>query len=160
MKKFLYLSLTLILVIIFTSGKGTFTSDSRVGKRAVNFTVGNDSVVVTLDQFKGKFVVMNVWSSADAVSRIENIELSKLAEGKENLVHMAINFDRSKPLFKEVIAADSINPSSQFYCERQDRARFESNWEAGEKACTFLINRDGLIIAVNPTTEDILGAIK
>ena len=160
MKKFVYLLVTLLAILVFTSAQSTLTSDSRVGKRAANFTVGNDSVVVTLDQFKGKFVVLNVWSSADAMSRIENIELSKLVAGKENLVQMSINFDRSKPLFREVVVADSIDPSSQFYCERQDRARFERNGGAGEKPCTFLINGDGVIVAVNPTSSDILGAIK
>lgn len=149
-----------MVVMIFTSAQSTLTSDSRVGKKASNFTVGNDSLVVTLDQFKGKFVVLNVWSSADAVSRIENIELSKLVAGKENLVQMSINFDRSKPLFREVVAADSIDASSQFFCERQDRAKFERTWGAGEKPCTFLINGDGVIVAVNPTRSDILGAVK
>ena len=69
MKKFVFLLVTIVAVLIFTSSRTTISSDSRVGTSAANFTIGNDSVVVTLDQFKGKWVIVNVWSSADAMAR-------------------------------------------------------------------------------------------
>ena len=152
--------MTIVAVLIFTSSRTTISSDSRVGTSAANFTIGNDSVVVTLDQYKGKWVIVNVWSSADAMARIENIRLSKLAARHDGVEQLAVNFDRSKALFDEVVAADSISATHQFFCHHQDRTSFNNSWGTDGTACTFLINGKGVIVAVNPSEQEILAAIK
>lgn len=160
MKRLVFLFVTLTVVLIFTSSRTTIASDSRIGTKGANFTVENEDGVVTLNQFRGKYVLLNVWSSADAMARIENIKFNKLSEQNDKLVQLALNFDRSKALFNEVVAADSIDVSSQYFCQIQDRPSFEQKWAAGEKSCTFLINGKGVIVAINPSEKEILEAIK
>ena len=160
MKKFVCLLITLCVVLVFTSSRTTISNDSRVGTKAANFSIGNEENVVELDQYRGKFVVLNMWTSADAITRIENIELNKIARNSEKIVHMGVNFDRSKALFREVVGLDSLEVSSQYFCELQDRPSFEKRWGSLDNPCTFLINQKGVIIAVNPTVKEILTAIK
>jgi peroxiredoxin len=145
---------------VFTSSRTTISNDSRVGTKAANISIGNEENVVELEQFRGKFVVLNMWTSADAITRIENIELNKIARDNDKLVHMGVNFDRSKALFREVVSLDSLAVSSQYFCEIQDRPSFEKRWGDINKPCTFLINGNGVIVAVNPTLKEILTAIK
>lgn len=160
MKKFVCLLITLCVVLVFTSSRTTISNDSRVGTKASNFSIGNEENVVELEQYRGKFVVLNMWTSADAVTRLENIELNKIARNNPQIVHMGVNFDRSKALFREVVTLDSLAVSSQFFCEIQDRPSFEKRWGSIDKPCTFLINGKGVIVAVNPTIEEIETAIK
>ena len=152
--------ITLCVVLVFTSSRTTISNDSRVGTKASNFSIGNEENVVELEQYRGKFVVLNMWTSADAVTRLENIELNKIARNNPQIVHMGVNFDRSKALFREVVSLDSLAVSSQFFCEIQDRPSFEKRWGSIDKPCTFLINGKGVIVAVNPTIEEIETAIK
>ena len=160
MKKFVCLLITLCVVLVFTSSRTTISNDSRVGTKASNFSIGNEENVVELEQYRGKFVVLNMWTSADAVTRLENIELNKIARNNPQIVHMGVNFDRSKALFREVVSLDSLAVSSQFFCEIQDRHSFEKRWGSIDKPCTFLINGKGVIVAVNPTINEIETAIK
>lgn len=160
MKKFVCLLITLCAVLVFTSSRTTVASDSRVGTRAADFSIANENNVVELSQFRGKFVVLNMWTSADAITRIENIELNRIARGNDKIVHMAVNFDCSKALFKEVMSLDSLDVASQYFCELQDRPAFEKKWGSIDKPCTFLINGKGVIVAVNPTMAEIAKAIK
>lgn len=147
-------------MLVFTSSRTTISNDSRVGTKASNFSIGNEENVVELEQYRGKFVVLNMWTSADAVTRLENIELNKIARNNPEIVHMGVNFDRSKALFREVVSLDSLAVSSQFFCEIQDRPSFEKRWGSIDKPCTFLINGKGVIVAVNPTINEIETAIK
>lgn len=160
MKKFVCFFITLCVVLVFTSSRTTISNDSRVGTKASNFSIGNEENVVELEQYRGKFVVLNMWTSADAVTRLENIELNKIARNNPEIVHMGVNFDRSKALFREVVSLDSLAVSSQFFCEIQDRPSFEKRWGSIDKPCTFLINGKGVIVAVNPTINEIETAIK
>lgn len=160
MKKIIYFIFTLLLLAVFTSASNTVTSDSRIGNAAPNFTIGNDEEVVKLDQFRGKNVIVNVWSSADAKSRLENMRLNRLAGNSDKLVQVAVNMDRSRALFNEVITADSLNAAGQYYCEVQDRPSFKKKWGVDENYCSFLINAKGVVVAVNPSAKQLRQALK
>lgn len=160
MKKLVFLMVTCVLVLISTSASSNVSSDSRIGTRAANFTIGNDDNVVTLNQFRGKMVLLTFWSSADAVARLDNMRYNRLTRQNDKLVQLAVNFDRSRALFEEVVYADSLDTSSQFFCELQDRKPFEQKWGTSEQFNTYLIDSRGVVIAVNPSDKELLKAIK
>ena len=151
---------TCVLVLISTSASSNVSSDSRIGTRSANFTIGNDDNVVTLNQFRGKMVLLTFWSSADAVARLDNMRYNRLTRQNDKLVQLAVNFDRSRALFEEVVYADSLDTSSQFFCELQDRKPFEQKWGTSEQFNTYLIDSRGVVIAVNPSDKELLKAIK
>lgn len=160
MKHFCYLIVTLVLVALFTSESSTINSDSRLGTTAPNFTIGNEEDVVSLKQFRGKYVLLSIWSSADANSRLANMKFNKMAQSNDKLVQLSVNFDRSRALFGEIVAADSLDTSSQYFCETQDRNAFKQKWGIADNYCTFLINTKGVVIAVNPSEKELAKALK
>ena len=160
MKKIIYLVVTIVLVLAFTSARSTVTTDSRIGTKAPNFTIGNDSNVVTLNKFAGKYVLLTVWSSASAQSRLDNMRYNRLARATAGLEQLSVNFDRSRALFAEVVAADSLDASTQYYCEAQDRKTFEEKWGSHDQYNTFLINTRGVVVAINPGEKELAAAIK
>lgn len=160
MKKSIFLMTTLALVLMFTSASGNVASDSRLGSKAANFTIGNDSSVVTLSQFRGTCVLLSFWSSADAVARLDNMRYSKLAQSNDKLELLAVNFDRSRALFDEVVLSDSLDTSSQYYCELQDRKQFDQRWGTAEQFNTYLIDSRGVVVAVNPSENELKAVLK
>jgi len=155
MKKFLFIMMTLAVVVMFTSASGNTGKDTIVGTAATDFTVGNASGIVSLNDMHGKYVLLTLWSSADVVSRLDNINYDRYVAGKSNVVQVSVNFDRTRALFDELVAADSLNASNQYFCDHQDRTVFEQKWGASYQYNTYLINPSGTVIAVNPSTEEV-----
>ncbi len=151
---------TLVVVMLFTSASSNNGKGGIVGTSAGDFTVSNADGVVSLSQFRGNYVLLTLWSSADVVSRLDNINYDRYASKLANVVPLSVNFDRSSTLFTELVAADSLATSSQYYCERQDRSAFEQKWGVKQQYNTYLINPSGTVIAVNPTNQEITRLVK
>lgn len=155
MKKLLFIMVTLAVVVLFTSASSNNEKGGIVGTHASDFTIGNDNGMMSLSQLRGKHVLLTLWTSADVVSRLDNIKYDRYVSKSTNVVQLSVNFDRSKALFDELVAADSLDTSGQYFCERQDRSIFEKKWGAGRQYNTYLINPSGTVVAVNPTDEEI-----
>ncbi len=151
---------TLAVVMLFTSASSNNGKGGIVGKSAGDFTISNADGVMSLSQLRGKYVLLTLWSSADVVSRLNNIRCDRYASTSENVVQMSVNFDRSKLLFDELVAADSLNTSTQYYCESQDRSIFEQKWGSNQQYNSYLINPSGTVIAVNPSNQEINRLVK
>ena len=151
---------TLAVVMLFTSASSNNGKGGLVGKVAGDFTISNADGVMSLSQLRGKYVLLTLWSSADVVSRLDNIRCDRYASTSEKVVQMSVNFDRSKLLFDELVAADSLNTSTQYYCESQDRSIFEQKWGSNQQYNSYLINPSGTVIAVNPSNQEINRLVK
>ena len=160
MKKLLFVVVTLAVVMLFTSASSDNKKGGIVGSHASDFTIGNDDGMVSLSQLRGKHVLITLWSSADVVSRLDNIKYDRYISKSPNVVQLSVNFDRSKALFDELVAADSLNASGQYYCEVQDRSTFEKKWGIGKQFNTYLIGPSGNVVAVNPTDQEINRLVK
>lgn len=159
MKKLLFILSTLALVVMFTSANSNKNA-SMVGIAAGDFTIGNDEGVVSLKQLHGEFVLLTLWSSTDVDSRLENIKYNRYAAQSEKTVQLSVNFDRTKALFDELVKADSLDASSQYFCQIQDRSFFEERWGANKRYNTYLINPLGTIVAVNPSDDELSRIVK
>ena len=146
---------TLAVVMLFTSASSNNERSGIVGTSAADFTVGNYNGVVSLSQFRGKYVLLSLWSSTDVVSRLDNIRCDRFAAASQSVELLSVNFDRSKALFNELVAADGLDATTQYYCERRDRATFEKKWGTGQQYNSYLIGPSGAVVAVNPTNQEI-----
>lgn len=151
---------TLAVVMLFTSASSNNGKGGIVGTQAGDFTISNAQGVQSLKQLRGSYVLLTLWSSADVVSRLDNIRCDRYCAENGDVVPLSVNFDRSRLLFDELVAADSLNASSQYFCERQDRAIFEKKWGAAQQYNSYLINPSGAVIAVNPTNQDLNRLVK
>ena len=100
---------TLAVVMLFTSASSNNERSGIVGTSAADFTVGNYNGVVSLSQFRGKYVLLSLWSSTDVVSRLDNIRCDRFAAASQSVELLSVNFDRSKALFNELVAADGLD---------------------------------------------------
>ena len=142
-------------LVLRTSARYTTPSDGRVGYQAPTLSLSNDDTTVQLQDFRGKYVVVTFWSSAQPVSRIINSEMSEAASDSE-IVHLAVNMDRSRGLFEQLIAVDHLDGKAQFHIDLDAQEQVMQSWrqKAGDFN-SFLIDPQGKIVKLNPTPEDI-----
>ncbi len=150
----------LAVVVLFTSASSNNEKSGIVGTAAADFTIGNGDGVVSLSNYRGKYVLLTLWSSTDVTSRLDNIRHDRNATASATLVQMSVNFDRSQALFNELVAADSLDSSAQYYCEYKDRALFNEKWGASRQYNSYLISPSGTVVAVNPTDQEITRLVK
>ena len=117
---------------------------------------------ITLDELRGKFVLVNFWSSADAQSRIlaKDYDIATSNFDAEHFRHVAVNTDRSKALFREIIRHDGMNANVHYYYEdAANSGRMTDDWHLENGLRSFLIDPQGRILAVNPSAETLSRAL-
>lgn len=109
-----------------------------------------------LRALKGKYVLLCFWSAGNAPSREQVGMYSSWVErdtsGDVGLI--AYNFDKSEPLFREIVKRDGLNQELQF--RLSDAAMKKLMRDYGLKSGsygTLLIAPDGRIVAHNPAPE-------
>lgn len=152
--------MSIIVVLIFsTAFIGSGIAPAR-GSIAPALKLNDTENIIAPESFKGKYVLLNFWSTADGKSRLKANELNAAIneldkndnKGKISLV--SVNFDRSEKLFHEIVKRDNLDTHSQFYAGKDaENIRHAYNLHKGLNS--FLINPKGKIIAVNPGREDL-----
>lgn len=129
--------------------------DAVEGSTAPVFAVTNDSATASVDKARGKYLLLNFWSSSDASSRIRCNQYEAFARAKGNDGHytsLSVNFDRSENLFKEIVRIDGMNAKTQFFVQGEKAAKLISDYHLEDGYQSFLIDPEGRIIAKNPST--------
>ena len=129
MRKTLAFIVLLVALVSFSSAFNAPEIDTKVGAIAPNITIGNSYSQFSLSKYRGKYVVINFWSSDDAESRIRNIEISKFANSNENgdIVFAAVNFDRNADLFGETLKIDNLDEKHNFLTKMELTQKFINN---------------------------------
>ena len=129
---------------------------AEMGMKAPYFEVkASDGDVISLSDMKGRFVIVNFWTSADAESRIAANLYNGYVEsvGKEQISLVSVNIDRNKRLFEEIMRRDGLNAESQFYVQSVNASELIRKYDMENGLQSFLIDPQGAIAAINPTTE-------
>ena len=153
MKKGLLAIASLALLLVSTSANSTKTIDSRVGYVAPVFSLSSNDTTVSLQQMKGKYVLLTFWSSADADSRMANIRYDRAAATNARLEHVALNYDENQSLWSEICKLDGVNIASQFFARNENGAKLFKAWKQNEGFSSFLISPTGEIMAMNPSAQ-------
>lgn len=146
----------------FGSASTSNAVDGKVGSLAPMFKVERADTTVALDDMKGKWVLLNFWSSSDAGSRIackEYTELEQnLASGNsgERFHLLSVNIDRSERLFREIVRRDGLSAKSQFYIENGHADKLVRDYHLESGLNSYLIDPSGRIVAKNPTAHQLI----
>lgn len=126
-----------------------------VGQEAPSFNlnINNDSTI-SLNDYKGKYIILNFWSKAEPVSRVANHNYSVVAD-RSDIVYISVCIDDSDENLAMMINNEDENQlDSQFVKSQINSARTSNSWtENGVSA--WLISPHGTIISKNPTAEHI-----
>ena len=157
---------TMMIIAIFAALIALFTAatdsavDGAKGSNAPVFKIERPDSLVQLDDLKGEWVLLQFWTSGDASSRLAVREYSRIHDAaigsmsKEQFRHLAVNFDRSSSLFREIVRRDGLNAESQFYAgDKALRDNLVRRYHLDNGMKAFLINPRGQIVAVNPSAN-------
>jgi len=160
MNKTLLAIATLAMLTLFSSAYYSAPADSRIGYKAPSLVLGNSNGLSPLQQHRGENVLLTFWDSSDAQSRLDNLHYDRLArQSGAAYTHVSVNLDRSEGVFNTIVALDDLNRSSQFCTSVDVQEGIIKSWRLDEGYHTFLLDADGMIVAVDPD-EHTLAQVK
>jgi hypothetical protein len=142
----------LLLLVFFGSSSSGVETEARIGLQAPNFAVSNGEVTAQLQNCRGRYVVVTFWSSVDPESRMANIAHDRVAAGNARLAHIAVNYDSSEGVYRELVKLDSLDSGTQFYGNTIQGRALLAAWHQEAGYSSYLIDPQGRIVAKNPTT--------
>ncbi len=157
MKKTLsFIAFFAVLIFIASSFTGKVV-DATVGYVAPSFVLENEDSTINVGDINEKYLLLTFWASSDARSRISCREYMELAQDRESqdVNHIAVNFDRSKRLFEEIIKRDGLCAKTQFYVQGDNAERLKNIYHLDKGFVTLLIDKQGKVIAKNPSKETL-----
>lgn len=145
----------IILVLLFSF---IAQAQLKVGDNIPTFNlldVANKKVSPTT--FKNKFILIDFWASWCAPCRVGNKKLVKLYntidKNKINIIGISLDTDKTKWL--KAIKKDKIE-----FTQLVDPKGFDANtaiqFGVEELPSKFLFDNKGILIAINPTEEEII----
>lgn len=155
MKKIVILFL---LIATVTNSKAQI----KIGDAIPSITLkSNTNNVIDITSFKGKYVLVDFWASWCAPCRLGNKKLVKLhneiSSSKVEIIGISIDTDANKWL--KAIEKDKIK-----FTQLIDPKGFDANaalqFGVEELPSKYLFNPEGILIAKNPSEEEIMKLIK
>ena len=150
------LAFVIVCMTLLTSSRYITPGDAREGTPAPSLSVGDDNHSLSLEQLRGAYVLVTFWSSVNPESRMACKQHDLAAASSPKLHHLAVNLDRSKGLFDQLVVADQLHSESQFHLDADRHDEVTLAWRQQQGAySSFLIDPDGKIAKVNPTDADL-----
>lgn len=157
MKKSLFIIVLSAFVFMATSGLGSDNPSMDKGAFAPELKLSNSGSELTLSQLRGKCVLLNFWSSADAESRIENNKYAAWsnANSPDGLQYVAVNVGDDPELVTAIVKADGLDSKAQYVATGKEAQKIISDFRLTEGYGTLLIGQDGRIRAFNPKKTEL-----
>ncbi len=138
------------------------TAQINVGDAMPSITLkSSDNKEVNITSFKGKYVLIDFWASWCAPCRLGNKKLVKLHEevnqDKIEIIGISIDTDANKWL--KAIEKDKIK-FTQLIDSKGFDAETAVQFGVDELPSKYLFNQEGILIAKNPSEEEIIKLIE
>lgn len=156
-KTFSYIAFFATLILLVSA------YSERVIKAEKGFTapeiemLANDSVNVSLQSLRGKYVLVNFWDSSNAVSRIAAGEYDRFLHSNppHSFSLLSVNTDENPDLFREIVRKDRLDPTTQFHISEAKAKNLSSDYRLDHGFSSYLIDPQGKIVAVNPSVNTL-----
>ncbi len=154
MKKLFFIA----FVVLFVN---TTNAQLAIGDQLPNVTLkARHQKDISLTAFKGKVLLVDFWASWCAPCRIANKKLTKLYhhadKSKFEIVGISVDNDTTKYL--KAIDKDNL-PYPQFIDPNGFDAKTAVLFGVEQLPASFLFDKTGRLVAINPTEEQINSAI-
>ncbi len=112
-----------------------------------------DSTAISLADMKGRFTLVNFWSSEEPQSRIAANEYNSFAKtaNPQQFSLIGVNLDATAALFRETVKRDRLNEATQYRVAGPEAGRLADAYNLRHGLRSFLVDPAGKIIAVNPS---------
>ena len=149
---------TIIFIILLIVNTTIVNAQLKLGDNIPNITLKNqNNAAVSINHFKEKFVLIDFWASWCAPFRLGNKKLVKLysSTNSSKIEIIGISLDTDKTPWVKAIEKDKLE-----FTQLIDPTGFDANtavqFGVEELPSKFLFNEKGILIAINPTEEEII----
>lgn len=150
---------TIILFIIFSF---TVQGQVKVGEKTPTFTLlDTNNKKVASSTFKQKYILIDFWASWCAPCRLGNKKLVKLYNevSRDKIEIIGISLDTDPLKWIKAIRKDKIE-FTQLIDPKGFDAKTAIQFGVEELPAQFLFNEKGILIAINPTEDELIKLIK
>jgi thiol-disulfide isomerase/thioredoxin len=147
------LVLAIVLIVSFSKGN----AQMKIGDTLPNTILNNiQNQAVDLSDFKGKTVLVDFWASWCAPCRVANKKLVKLhSETKNNDFEIiGISLDTDKVRWGNAVKKDKIE-YTQLNEPKGFDAKVAVRFGVEELPTSYLFDKKGVLVAINPTEQEI-----
>lgn len=148
----------IIVFIILVFATTTLSAQLKIGDKIPIIVLQNqNNEEVSSNQFIGKFILIDFWASWCAPCRLGNKKLVNLHNdfGTDKIHIIGISVDTDKSKWIKAIEKDKIK-----FTQLIDPKGFDANtaiqFGVEQLPSKFLFNDKGILIAINPTEEEII----
>ncbi|KAA6334825.1 Thiol-disulfide oxidoreductase ResA [termite gut metagenome] len=163
--KWIFVVLLLGSLTSFVSfgGKENSAGKLNVGNAAPNFEIKTalEKRLFTLNDLKGKYVLLSFWATYDAQSRMKNISLNNALQSTFlNVEMISVSFDEYESVFIETIRKDRIAPTVCFVETDGVKSNLFEKYRLKSGFTNYLLNEDGIILAKDISAKDLGSLLK
>lgn len=155
MKKTLIFLALLVIIVISLSAHTPRVIAPEKGYTVPALSVESNDSVISLSDFRGKYLLLTFWASTDAASRIRCNEYESLVDQNAKVCRLSINLDKNERLFKEIVKNDHLNPEFQLNLPPSKANEVIAEFDLNSTLRSFLIDPEGRILSVNPSSNEI-----
>jgi peroxiredoxin len=150
------------MLFLFVLSSSVTCAQVKVGMKAPEIILNNSAgKEVKLSNFKGQFVLVDFWASWCAPCRKANPNLEALYQKYKGngFTVLGVSLDSKKESWLKAVKKDKIT-----YPQLNDPAFWNAkaavSYGIEALPSSFLINKEGVIIAINPNDESIIKFLK
>ncbi len=164
MRNVKWIFVILFIALVSFVDKDNIFNGKDVGDKAPQFMLSSNSEdehPLSLDQFKGNYVLLSFWASYDAASRMQNVQLEKAVSKMSGQVKMvSVSFDEYRSVFDETIKHDKVNPANSYVELAGEKSPLFKSYNLKQGFKNYLLNPDGIIIAKDVKADEIAAFLK
>lgn len=154
-----------IFVVLLISSLTSFVAKDKptgglnLGDVAPDFQIKTttNEQTASLDELKGKYVLLSFWASYDAQSRMLNASLSNALQSAmpDHVELVSVSFDDYESVFTETVRKDQIVTPTCFVETKGEKSGLFRKYNLNRGFTNYLLDDNGVIIAKNISATEL-----
>lgn len=154
-----------IFVVLLISSLTSFvvkdkpTGGLNVGEIPPSFKIKStlSEQSLSLNDLKGKYVLLSFWASYDAQSRLHNTMLSNAVQSVDapNVKMVSVSFDKYQSVFMETVRKDQIVDPLCFVETKGEKSNLYKKYNLNRGFSNYLLDENGIIIAKDISAAEL-----
>lgn len=157
MKKTILILALFVGLLITSSGFNSHIFSTTSGSLAPIVADKEISDIISQSESEGHYVLLTFWSSSDGVSRknVNDYTAWLHANNNERIDMLAVNFDKSEKMFREIVKRDGLDGEKHFNVKGSVARQITDEFNLDKGYGTVLLSPDGRVVCVNPTPDQL-----